>query len=175
MSSYILAAVSSNPILPAPGEILWSVASFLVLLFVLGKFAYPPVRQIMADRAAKIRSDLDAAEMARAEAQRTLEEYREQLAQARRDAAHIVEESRKTAEALRSDLLAKAEQEAAELRARSEEALRFERQRVMAELRTEVGSLALELAEKIIDAEVDRAASQTLIESFISGVGASQA
>jgi F-type H+-transporting ATPase subunit b len=130
---------------------------------------------MMVDRASKIRGDLDAAELARTEAQRTLEEYREQLAQAKRDAAHIVEEARLTAEALRADLLLKAEEEAAEVRTRNEESLRFERHRVLAELRTEVGSLALELAEKIIDAEVDRAASQALIDSFISGIGASQA
>jgi F-type H+-transporting ATPase subunit b len=169
------AATSTNPILPATGEIIWSVVSFVVLLFVLGKFAYPPVKQMMVDRASKIRGDLDAAELARTEAQRTLEEYREQLAQAKRDASHIVEEARLTAEALRVELLSKAEEEAAEVRTRNEELLRFERQRVLAELRSEVGSLALELAEKIIDAEVDRAASQALIDSFISEIGASQA
>lgn len=175
MITTIIAASSTNPILPATGEILWSVASFLLLLLVLGKYAYPPVKQMMADRTAKIRGDLDAAELARAEAQRTLEEYREQLAQAKRDASHILDEARITAEALRVELIAKAAEDVATLRARNEEALRFERQRVIAELRSEVGSLAMELAEKIIDAEVDRAASQTLIDSFISEIGASQA
>lgn len=175
ITTIFAAAESSNPILPATSEILWSVASFLLLLFILGKFAYPPVKKVMADRTAKIRGDIDAAELARAEALRTLEEYREQLAQAKREAARILDEARKTAEALRADLLVKAEQEAAVIRARNEEALRIERQRVIAELRSEVGSLALELAEKIIDAEVDRAASQTLIDSFISEIGAAQA
>ncbi|NNN19007.1 MAG: F0F1 ATP synthase subunit B [Acidimicrobiaceae bacterium] len=175
MTTVFIAAASSNPILPATGEIVWSVLSFLLLLLVLGKWAYPPVKKMMADRAAKIRNDLDAAELARAEAQRTLEEYREQLAQAKREATHILDEARQTAEALRADLLVKAEEDVTILRARNQEALRIERQRVIAELRTEVGSLALELAEKIIDAEVDRAASQTLIDSFISEIGAAQA
>ncbi len=177
MSTVLFAAAaasssgSSNPILPATGEIIWSVLSFGLLLVLLGKWAYPPVKKMMADRADKIRGDLDAAELAKAEAQRTLEEYREQLAQARRDATHILDEARQTAEALRVDLLAKAEEDAATIRVRNEEALRIERQRVIAELRAEVGSLALELAEKIIDAEVDRAASQALIDSFISEIG----
>ena len=166
---------SSNPILPATGEIIWSVLSFALLLVVLGKWAYPPVKKMMADRADKIRGDLDAADLARAEAQRTLEEYREQLAQARREATRILDEARQTGEALRADLLAKAEGDAANVRARNEEALRVDRQRVIAELRSEVGSLALELAEKIIDAEVDRAASQALIDTFISEIGATQA
>lgn len=174
-TALLVAASSPNPILPATGEIIWSVISFLVLLFVLGKFAYPPIKNMMAARTAKIKGDIDAAESAKNEAQRTLEEYKEQLTQARRDAAHIVDEARKTAEALRVELIAKAEEDAANLRARNEDALRIERQRVIAELRSEVGALALELAEKIIDAEVDRAASQTLIDSFISEIGASQA
>lgn len=175
ITTIIAAASSSNPILPAPGEILWSVASFLVLLFVLGKYAYPPVKQMMVDRALKISNDLDAAAEARAEALRTLEEYKLQLDQAKKDAANIVAQARLTADAVRVDLLAKAEDEAAAIRGRNEEALRIERQRVIAELRSEVGSLALELAEKIIDAEVDRAASQSLIDSFISEIGAAQA
>ncbi|TAN22496.1 MAG: ATP synthase F0 subunit B [Actinomycetota bacterium] len=175
ITTVIIAADSSNPILPATGEIIWSVLSFLLLLLLLGKWAYPPVKKMMADRAAKIRNDIDAAELARAEAQRTLEEYREQLAQAKREATHILDEARQTGEALRADLLAKAEEDLAILRSRNEEALRIERQRVIAELRSEVGSLALELAEKIIDAEVDRAASQSLIDSFISEIGAMQA
>ncbi len=178
MTTVILAATSagsSNPILPAAGEIVWSVLSFALLLLLLGKWAYPPVKKMMADRAAKIRGDLDAAELARTEAQRTLEEYKEQLAQAKRDATHILDEARQTADALRGDILAKAEEDVAIVHARNEEALRIERQRVIAELRSEVGSLALELAEKIIDAEVDRAAAQTLIDSFISEIGATRA
>lgn len=171
----VIFAASSNPILPATGEIIWSLLSFGVLMLLLAKWAYPPVKKMMTDRSEKIRGDLDAAELARTEAQRTLEEYREQLAQARRDATHILDEARETAEAVRAELLAKAEEEAAGVRARNEEALRIERQRVIAELRSEVGSLALELAEKIIDAEVDRAASQALIDSFISEIGANQA
>ncbi len=175
MFSVIFAAAeSSNPILPAVPEIIWSVLSFTLLIVLLGKFAYPPVKAILNNRTAKIQGDIDSAEKSRAEAERVLAEYREQLAEARREATRLIEEARKTAEVLRRDLLAKAEEEAGELRARNDEALRFERERISVELRDEMGRLAFDIAERVLQFELDRNSSSALIEQFLGEIGATQ-
>lgn len=168
------AAESSNPILPAVPEIIWSVLSFTLLIVLLGKFVYPPVKAILNNRTAKIQGDIDSAEKSRAEAERVLAEYREQLAEGRREATRVIEEARKTAEVLRRDLLAKAEEEAGELRARNDEALRFERERISVELRDEMGRLAFDIAERVLQFELDRSSSSALIEQFLGEIGASQ-
>ena len=174
LSVIFAAAQSSNPIVPAVPEIIWSVISFTLLIVLLGKYAYPPVKAILNNRTAKIQGDLDSAEKLRSEAERVLAEYREQLAEARREATRVIEEARKTAEVLRRDLLAKAEEEANELRARNEETLRFERERVSVELREEMGRLAFDIAERILQFEIDRNTTGVLIEQFLGEIGASQ-
>src|SRR5262245_13088031 len=75
-----------NPILPEVNEILWGFAAFLVLLVIMWKFALPPVRKGMADRTERIRSDLDRADTAKAEAEQVLAGYNAQLADARAEA-----------------------------------------------------------------------------------------
>jgi F-type H+-transporting ATPase subunit b len=174
MDTYIFGANQAfNPILPATGEIIWSVVSFALLLFLLGKFAFPPVKKIMAERTAKIRNDIEGAEKARLEAERVLAEYRTQLEEARKEANRLVEEARKTAGLVREELLAKAHEEAAEIKRRAEESLQIEKERAMSELRASVGDLAVELASRIIAYEVDRRSVDPLVEQFLaeSGVG----
>src|SRR5947209_14201171 len=68
-----------SPILPATNELIWGGIAFVLLFFLLSKFAYPGIKKGMDDRAEKIRTSLDEAENARGDAQRILEEYQRQL------------------------------------------------------------------------------------------------
>ncbi len=173
MHIYIFGANQAfNPILPATGEIIWSVISFVVLLALLVKFAFPPVKKIMTDRTAKIRSDIEAAEMARLEAERVLAEYRSQLEEGRKEANRLVDEARKTAGLVREDLLKRAQEEAADIKRRADESLIIEKERVMSELRSSVGDLAVELASRVISYEIDRVSIDPLVVQFLSEVGA---
>jgi len=160
-----------NLILPETDEIVWGGISFAVLLVALGKFAYPAVRRGMENRTERIRHNLDEAERTHAEAERVLEDYQRQLADARNEAARIIEDARQTADSLRRDLEAKAQAEIAEMRQRSAEQMAADRQRVMADVADQVKDLALELAEKIVEANLDREANMRLIESYIEQVG----
>lgn len=166
------ASQAFNPILPATGEVIWSVISFVVLLILLAKYAFPPVKKIMEERTAKIRGDIEAAESARAEAERTLAQYRSQLEEGRQEASRIIEEARKTAAAIREEHLQSALEEASEIKRRAEDALVIERARVASELRKEVGDLAVALAGRILSLEIEKASYDPLIEQFLLEVGA---
>lgn len=166
------ASQSSNPILPATGEIIWSLASFLVLIVILAKVAFPPVKRIMVARTEKIRDDLDGAALARAEAERLVHEKEVQLEDAKRQATRIIEDAKVTAEAVREDLIRRAGVEVEELKARAEEALLAERERVVAELRSEVSGLAIDVAEKILRSELDRSEIDPLVGGFLSDLAA---
>ncbi len=164
-----------SPIIPAGNEVLWGGLSFLVLLVVLWKFGLPAATGMMTARTERIRNDLDTAERARTEAETVLAEYRTQLAESRTEASRIIEEARAQAEQVRRDLTARAEAESADLRARNVEQLQVERDRVLGELRGQVASLAVELAEKVVESSLDREANLALIENYINTVGSGNA
>jgi F-type H+-transporting ATPase subunit b len=157
-----------SPILPATNELIWGGLSFVVLLVLLSKFAFPALKKGMDDRTERIRKDLDEAEGAKTEADRIREDYSRQLADAKAEAGRIIEEARQAADSVRRDLTARAEAEAQELRQRNAEQLDAERTRIMGELRGQVSALAIELAEKVVEANLDRDAQNRLIESYIS-------
>lgn len=160
-----------SPILPATNELIWGGISFVALLVLMAKFAFPALKKGLEDRTERIRKDLDEAESAKTEATGIREEYSRQLADAKSESARIIEEARQAADAVRRDLTQRAEAEAAELRQRNAEQLDAERARIMSELHGQVASLAIELAEKVVEANLDRDTNNRLIESYISQVG----
>lgn len=165
----------NNPILPAINEVIWSSLAFLLLVFLMTKFGYPAVKSAMDDRTERIRSAIDEAEATKAQADAVLVDYQRQVADAKGEAARIIEEARQTADALKRDLTARAEAEAVELRQRNAEQIAAERDRVMAELQGQVATLAIELAEKVVGGSLDQQRSLQLIENYINDVGTGSA
>lgn len=162
-----------NPILPEINELVWGTASFLLLLFLMWKLALPGIRKNMDARSEKIRSSLDEADQAREQAQAVLADYQRQLADAKGEAGRIIDDARQTAESVKRDLMARAEAEADEQRRRNAEQIAAERDRVMAELQGQVAVLAVEMAERVVEASLDREANLRLIENYINTVGGS--
>lgn len=160
-----------SPILPAGNEIVWGAIAFAILFLALLKFGLPAVRKAMAAREDRIRSDLERAEQARTEAEGELAEYRRQLADARSEATRIIEEAREAADEVRRQVRSQAEQEAADLRARAQEDTRVAMDRATAEVQSQVTALAIDLAEKIVERNLDRDTQIALVESYINQVG----
>jgi F-type H+-transporting ATPase subunit b len=160
-----------SPIIPETSELVWGVISFAVLAFAMMKFAYPALKKSMDARADRIRENLDDADRVKAEAETVLEDYKRQLADARNESNRIIEEARQTADQLRRDLMQRAEAEVAELRQRARDDIASAQERATADLRTTVGALAIELAEKVVEANLDRDTNMRLIERYIQSVG----
>ena len=160
-----------SPILPETKEIIWGAISFTVLFVLLAKFAYPGIKKGMEARTNRIRENLDDAERVRTEANTILEEYQRQLADARNEANRIIEEARQTADQLRRDLMQRAEAEVNELKQRTQDDITAARDRTMGELREQVAGLAIDLAEKVVEANLDRQTNVALIERYIEQVG----
>jgi F-type H+-transporting ATPase subunit b len=160
-----------EPIMPATNELVYGGLAFVVLLVVLWKFGVPAASKMMTVRTEKIRADLDAAESAKAEAETVLAEYQRQLADAKAESARIVEEARVQADQVGKDIKARAEAEANELRQRNAEQVGAERDRVLGEMQGQVATLAIELAEKVVESNLDRETNTRLIENYIATVG----
>lgn len=164
-----------NPILPAIDEIVWGTLAFMVVFIGIAKFGYPAIKKGMDDRIERIQNDLDAADLAKVEAENVKAEYESRLADAKNEAARIIEEARQAADGVRRDLIARAEAEVEELRQRNADMVAGERDRVMVEMQGQVANLAIELAEKVVEATLDRDANLQLIENYINSVGQQRA
>jgi len=157
-----------NPILPAKNELVWGIISFTALFILLAKFGYPAIKKGLEDRTNRIRESIDDADRAKNEAQGILDEYQRQLADARSEANRIIEEARQTADQLRRDLVTRAEQEAQELRQRTAEDIAAAQSRAMADLRTQVRDLTIELTEKVVGRQLDGDTQRQLVDSYIA-------
>ena len=162
---------AKNPILPEGDEILWASIAFIIVLSLLAWKAWPAIKAGLKARQDRIASDLAKAEEARVEAETSLEEYRRQLAEARSEAAGIIEEARQDAERVRQERIAAIDDEIAQLRARAAEDIRLATERAMSDLSTRVSELSIELAEKVVEHNLDRDTQIALIENYINQVG----
>lgn len=156
----ILADEGTNFIKPHMDELVWGSIAFVLLFLALSKFAFPKFKQTMTERTERIRGQLESAENTKTEADRMLEEYRAKLAAAQSEAGRIIEESKKTAEGLRRELVARAEEEAAEIVTRARGEVGAERDRAIAELRASVADLTITVAEKVIGRELQSESAQ---------------
>ena len=168
----LVVAAAKNTILPEMKEVIWFTLAFIILFFLMKRFALPPVQKAMQDRTEKIRTNLEEAEGVRNEAQEVLDRYKRQLAEAKDESNRIIEEARETADNLRQDLMERAEREVEELRQRSRDEIAAAQQRATSELQSRIGSMAIELAERVVQESLDRDANMRLIERYIEEVGA---
>jgi F-type H+-transporting ATPase subunit b len=163
-----------SPILPATDELVWGSISFLVLLGLMWKFAFPAIKKGMNARTERIRSDLDAAETAKVEATTVLDGYKAQLADAKGEASRIIDEARQAADALKQDAEARLQTELAETRARAAADIEAAKAQATADLRGELATLAVGAASAVVNKNLDPAAQTQLIEDYISSVGSNQ-
>lgn len=160
-----------NPILPATNEIIWAVVSFSVLFFLIAKFGFPAIRKGLEGREEAVRNDLEAAEKARLDGEETLAGHRRQLAEARNEAAKIIDEARQAADGMRREVQDGAEAETAAARERAQAEIDQTVARARADLQREVADFAVQLAERIVERNLDRDAQMALVDQYIAEVG----
>ncbi|MGH8794783.1 MAG: F0F1 ATP synthase subunit B [Stackebrandtia sp.] len=158
-----------NPIIPIWEEIAIGAVAFAVLCFVLMKFVFPKMEETFQARVDAIEGGIKRAEDAQAEANRLLEQYRQQLAEATSEAAAIRDDARADAIAAKEEILTEARSEADRIIANGREQLASSRQQLLTELRGEVGELAVELAGKIVgESLADEARRSGSVDRFLA-------
>lgn len=146
------------------------ILNFVVLLALLAKFAYKPLLKVMDERRNRIINDLDSAEKTRLEAEELKAEYTKQLAEARQEATAIVDKANKIGAKMHDDFVAQAQAEKEQMMAAATEHINQEKQQALLDIRTEVVSLATEIAGKIVDQKLNSSADQELISKTADGV-----
>lgn len=136
-------------------QIFWVAVAFAVLLGIMSKFVVPAVAAVLDARIAQVKGDLNAAESARAEAQKVLAEYQAQMAAARKEAATLVSTSRAEAEALAAQRMAQVDADIARKTDDARKAIEAAKAEAMRSIRSEVAEVAVAMTEKLLGQTVD--------------------
>ena len=166
----ILAAEGHDQvILPIVGEIIVGTIAFAVLAFLLMKFVFPKMEATFRARVEAIEGGIKKAEVAQAEANKLLEQYKSQLAEARTEAAAIRDEARAEGQRIIEDMRTEAQAESARIVQRGEDQLLAQREAIVAELRGDIGRISVELASRIIGENLaDDARTAATVERFLT-------
>jgi F-type H+-transporting ATPase subunit b len=162
-----MAVAASGLIKVVPGLMIWTIVCFLITLFVLKRFAFGPIQNMLDERRERIRRAIGEADSARDEARKLLEEHRSLIGQARGQAEGILTEARRVAEAQRQRVKDETE---ADRRRRLEETQRqieAETQRALTQIRTEVAELTLVATAKVTGKVLEHEDHRRLIEDAI--------
>jgi F-type H+-transporting ATPase subunit b len=146
--------------------------AFLIVLFVIGKYVLPPLKKALDVRAELIRSELEAADEAKADANAADEERRGALEAARQQAREIVAQANRTAETVRSDSQANAQAEHDRIVNNAATEVALARQRAVEEAAERMGEIVLDVVERIIGREVDAEAHRDLIDEAVAALRA---
>jgi F-type H+-transporting ATPase subunit b len=171
MNQLIISAATegTNPLVPNVWEMGVVLAGFALLMFIVVKFIVPMFEKTFAERAEAIEGGIAKAEKAQAEASAALEEYKQQLTDARAEANRIREEARAEGAQILADLKEKAASESARITAQAHVQIESERQAAVVSLRSEVGTLATTLAGRIVgEALNDDERSARVVDRFLA-------
>lgn len=150
---------------------LFVLLNTLAIFFVAKKYLTEPVMKIIAQRQKEIDDTYGEAEAARTDAQALEAEYRQRLTQAKSEANEIIKAAGVTAAAQAEQLVDEAQKEVASIKRRAEEDIEAQRRMAAGQLKNDISSLALALAGKVMEKELDDSAQKELIDSFIDNMG----
>ncbi|HEY4266905.1 MAG TPA: F0F1 ATP synthase subunit B [Galbitalea sp.] len=163
----------SNPLIPQVPDLIYGGFVFLVVLVIFIWKVLPRLNTMLDARADLIEGGLKRAEEAQAGAQEALERYNAQLAEARAEAGRIREQARDDAKRIRAELVEQAQADAARIVSNAQSQIEAERQSALVSLRTEVGSLAIDLASGVIGESLsDDEKATAIVDRFIADLEA---
>lgn len=158
-------------LIPNLAEFIPALIAFLVIWYILAKFAWPMIVGMLDKRQETIKNNLDEAEAAKIEAQRALAEYKEQIAGARREAAGIIDEARRAGEQVKADITAQAQAQADEMIAKAKKSIEKERLAAISQLQNSVADLSVSVAGRIIGEDLSDSDQRKLIERYVAEAG----
>jgi len=175
IATSLVAAAEDNgwggklPIIPHPAELIVGLVFFGVAYWAFAKFVVPRFEQVYAERTAAIEGGIKKAEIAQAEAAAALQQYRDELAEARAERARIIQLASEEAATIAAEIRERAQDEANRITAAASQQIQAERQQALVQLRAEVGTLATELAGRIVGESLeDEARQRRVVERFLA-------
>jgi len=162
--------VQLSPFAGNVGNAVWTLAIFIIVVILLGKFAWGPVLALLQQREEFIHRSLSDAKRDRDEAEARLKEYAAKLQTAQREAVGIIEEARRDAERLRDELRERAKSEADTLIKNAERQVQLETSRALQQIRKEAVDLSVTIASKLLQRNISQADNERLINDAMKQI-----
>jgi len=153
------------------GDFILIAGSFLLLIFLVKKYAWGNITSVLDERAEKISSDIDGAEEARKKAEELASKREEELAGSRKEAASIVENAKETAEKNKSQILSEATQEAVRLKEKAQQEIAHNKEEALNSIKGDVADLTVNLASKLLSQQLDAEGQRQLIDRYLDELG----
>jgi F-type H+-transporting ATPase subunit b len=159
---------SSDPLFPTAAEFIIGAILFFLVFGVLAKVLMPRIQKILTERTDLIEGGLARSEEAQAEAKELLDQYREQLAEARHEASRMRAEAQEQGAQIIAEMREQAQAEGRRITEAAQAQIEAERQQALISLRSEVGTLATELASRIVgESLTDEARQRRMVDRFL--------
>jgi F-type H+-transporting ATPase subunit b len=163
--------LAANPLISVvPGLMIWTIVCFLIALFVLKRYAFGPIQGMLDKRQETIQTSIMAAEDARDEAQKLLEQHKQLIGEARGEAEAILAEARKTRESMETRMKEETEAERQRRLEETRKEIAAETSRALAQIRAEVADLTLEAASRVVGKTLDAERDREIISEAIAGL-----
>jgi F-type H+-transporting ATPase subunit b len=166
---YLAQSSPPNPLVPSWPELISGLIAFFLVFGLLAKMLLPRIQKTLAERTDAIEGGIKRAEEAKAEADRVLEQYRAQLAEARHEAARLREEAKEQGAQIKAELREQGEAEKQRLIDAASAQIEADRQQAMVSLRAEIGALSVELASRVVGESLESEARQRrIVDRFLA-------
>jgi F-type H+-transporting ATPase subunit b len=164
-------AAQQDPLIPTLPELIIGIICFVVVFGVLGKILLPRILKTLNEREDAIQGGINRADEAQAEAAAVLAQYRQQLEDARHEASRIREEANEQGAQIIAEMRERAEAESRRITEAAQAQIEAERQQALISLRAQVGTLATELASRIVgESLTDQARQSRMVDRFLDGI-----
>lgn len=150
--------------------LLVELASFLILLFVLGKFLFKPITKLLENRSEQIKKTFDTIEAEKQDIEKIKQDYQNQLTELSKKAGEIVQQATKEGDIQRQEIIAQSQKEANKLLERAEAVIEKEKEKAILELKTQVADLSILAASKVLERSIDESMAYQLVDEFIEGM-----
>lgn len=154
-----------------PWTMIAQFLNLMIQLFLIKKFLFKPINEILEKRRQMTDKEIDDARQAKAEADDLKNQYESGIANAREEAARIVQSAQKEAQGRADELVQEAQAKAAGIKAQAEADIAQERKKAINEVKNEIGGLAMDIASKVVEKEINEEDHKKLIDQFIQNVG----
>ena len=167
--------LASNPLIQVtPGLMFWTIVCFLVVLFVLKRYAFGPIQQLIDARRDKIQQAIDEADNARAEARNLLEEHKQLIGQAKTESEEILAEARRIADAQRERVRVETDEDRQRRLEETKRQIEQATTQALGQIRDEVGKLSLLAAEKVTRKSLNESDQKRLIDEALAEIDFSE-
>jgi F-type H+-transporting ATPase subunit b len=171
MLAIVFAADDASGIIkPSPGLMIWTLVTFFVTFWILKRYAFGRIAEVIEERRRVTRENLEHAQEARDEAQQLLQEYRAQIAAARRESSEIVERARRTGEELQRQMREELQEQRQKGIAEAQAAIQAEMRQALDQIKNEVADLTLLATEKVVGRALTAEEQRRLVDEALAEV-----